>query len=160
MKQLFNMLLFSGIFLLANATGAFSADMYVTDILKLSVRTQQGRNTEPVAVIESGQPVSLIRSEGDWALVRLPDNKEGWVYRRYLTHQPSSRAELKKLKIKHKNLVLQSAGLLEENEQLKKEIQQIREEKELAMIKFTKMREKWLNSENLKSHGDKDKKPK
>jgi len=119
MKPILKTLMLGGIFLMINVTIGNSAEMYVTDVLKLTVRAGQTNNDKIVNVIESGQRVSLLRTDKEWAFIRLSDKKEGWVQRQYLSSRQPSRFELKKLKTKHNNLVLQSAALLEENGTLK-----------------------------------------
>jgi len=125
MKTLFKTLILGGIFLLANITSVHSAEMYVTDVLKLTVRAGQGNKYKVIDVIETGQSVSLLQTDKGWALIQLPNKKEGWVERQYLTSTRPSRSALKKLKTKHNNLVLQSAALLEENGKLKEKNQNL-----------------------------------
>ena len=101
------------------ATAAAAEAAYVTDILRLALRTGPGAGYETVTVIQSGQSLEIIATDGDWAQVKLPDNKEGWVLRRYLVPNRTSNILLRSLEKKHAALSEQTASLLEENNDLK-----------------------------------------
>lgn len=92
---------------------------YVSDILRLALRTGPGAGYETVTVIQSGQSLEIIATEGDWAQVKLPDNREGWVLQRYLVPNRTSNILLRALEQKHAALSEQTASLLEENKDLK-----------------------------------------
>jgi len=103
-------------------TGAVHAEtMYVTDLLKLTLRTGQSTEHKIIAVIESGQQLEVIKAGETWSLVRLEDGKEGWVLSRYLTPDITHNIKLERLEIQYNNLRSQSASLIEENNQLKAE---------------------------------------
>ena len=67
--------------------------MYVTDVLRLTLRSEPGTRGEILGVIKSGQALEVITEVEKWTQVRLPDGKEGWVPSRFLT--PERTAELK-----------------------------------------------------------------
>jgi len=100
-------------------TAAAAQAAYVSDILRLALRTGPGAGYETVTVIQSGQSLEIIATQGDWAQVRLPDNKEGWVLQRYLVPNRTSNILLRALEQKHTALSEQTALLLEENKDLK-----------------------------------------
>ena len=95
--------------------------MYVSDILKLTLRTGPSIENKIIAVIESGQVMEVIKSGDEWSQVQLPNGKEGWVLSRYLTTNETNNIKLQRLEAKHKNLMIQAAELLEENNRLKAE---------------------------------------
>ena len=51
--------------------------MYVTDVLRLTVRSSPGAGGEIVGVIQSGQSLEVVSEVEKWAQVRLPDGREG-----------------------------------------------------------------------------------
>jgi SH3 domain protein len=109
-------------------TGVVHAEMmYVTDVLKLTLRTGQSTDHKIIAVIESGQELEVLQFGEDWSQVRLPDGKEGWVLSRYLTRDITHNIKLERLEIQYKNLRDQSATLIEENSQLKAENKKLAE---------------------------------
>lgn len=95
--------------------------MYVSDILKLTLRTGPSTENKILAVLESGQTLDVVKVGDEWSQAQLPDGKEGWVLSRYLTPHETNNIKLKRLEAKHKNLMIQAAALLEENDRLKAE---------------------------------------
>jgi SH3 domain protein len=103
-------------------TGISHAEsMYVTDLIKLTLRSGPSTEYKILAVVESGQKVEVLEPGEDWSLVRLADEKEGYVLTRYLTPDPTHNVLLEQLQDKDKALSQQAATLLEENAQLKEE---------------------------------------
>jgi len=95
--------------------------MYVSDMLKLTLRTGPSIENKIIAVIESGQMMEVIQYGDEWSQVRLPSGKEGWVLSRYLTTDETNNIKLERLETMHNNLTIQAAELLEENNRLKTE---------------------------------------
>ena len=95
--------------------------MYVSDILKLTLRTGPSIENKIISVIESGQMMEVIKFGDEWSQVQLPNGKKGWVLSRYLTTNETHNIKLERLEAKHKNLMIQAAELLEENNRLKAE---------------------------------------
>ena len=102
--------------------------VYVTDVLRLSLRSQPEVSSERVGVLESGQKLEIVNTSGEWAMVRSNDEKTGWVRMRFLTPETTSGRKLEVLKKKHQILVLQAADLRKENTELKAELAQVRQE--------------------------------
>ena len=114
--------------LILSAVISYSAQaetMYVTDVLRLTVREGNGPDYKIIDVIESGQEVEVISSGGEWVKVRLPDGKEGWLIAKYLTSQKPGGAALKKLQEKEALLDTQNSALRAENKQLRDEINNV-----------------------------------
>ena len=102
--------------------------MYVTDQLKLTVRTHPSRDGSIITVLSSGNEVEVASSSDEWSRILLSDGNQGWVLARYLTNRETNGRKLKRLQSLHKTLTLQNADLLKENTQLKKETAQLRTE--------------------------------
>jgi SH3 domain protein len=103
------------------SASVYGETMYVSDILKLTLRTGPSIENKIISVIESGQMMEVIKFGDEWSQVQLPNGKEGWVLSRYLTTNETNNIKLERLEAKHKNLMIQAAELLEENNKLKKE---------------------------------------
>ena len=139
MKKLILWIGLSGIFVLAISGIVCAETMYVTDVLRLTLRTGQSTEHKIIAVIESGQKVEIIESGEEWSSVRLADGKEGWVLSRYLTPRETQNVKLKRLEDKHKNLMAQAAALLEDNTKLNsenKKLKTVSEQNEKALNKI------------------------
>ena len=95
--------------------------MYVTDVIKLTLRSGPSTEYKILAVVESGQKIEVIERGNDWSLVRLSNEKEGYVLTRYLVSGPTHRIRLEQLQAKQKALTQQATDLLEENTKLREE---------------------------------------
>ena len=121
MKRKIGWMLVIGMCLLAGAAIAWAETVYVSDVIKLTVRSGPGNEHKSIAVTESGQQVELITSGQEWSLVRLANGTEGYVLARYLTTVPPGRFQFLQLQEKIKTLTAQAAGLAEESKRLKAE---------------------------------------
>ncbi|HSO61725.1 MAG TPA: TIGR04211 family SH3 domain-containing protein [Desulfobacterales bacterium] len=121
MKRKIGWMLAIGTCLLAVAVIAWAETVYVSDVIKLAVRSGPGNEHKLIAVTESGQQVDLIKSGEEWSLVRLANGAEGYVLSRYLTTVPPGRFQYLQLQDKIKALTAQAVGLAEENSRLKSE---------------------------------------
>lgn len=99
----------------------YAETMYVSDILKLTLRTGPSTENKILAVLESGQMLDIVKFGDEWSQAQLPNGKEGWVLSRYLTPNETHNIKFERLEAKHKNLMIQAAALLEENNKLKSE---------------------------------------
>ena len=121
---------------------------YVTDVLRLRLRSEKGSDQNILGVVMSGQPVDLIQIEDQWAQVRLPDGKEGWVPSRFLTSRKTSAIVLENLQTQHQSLKDQLGGIMDENRHLTKENKRLR--LELNQLE-TSIKKANTSYENLKS---------
>ncbi len=101
------------------STFVYGETMYVSDQLKLTLRTGPSTENRILAVIQSGQVLDVVELGNEWSRVQLSNGKEGWVLSRYLTANETNNIKFERLQIKHKNLMIQAAALLEENNRLK-----------------------------------------
>jgi SH3 domain protein len=113
--------IFCMVFLFAGAVSA--ATMYVTDILKLPLRSGPSTEHKILALKESGEKLEVLEASDEWSLVRAQDGKEGYVSTRYLLSEPISRDKLAQLQQIHQELTTRVASLAEENKRLKSENQ-------------------------------------
>ncbi len=118
---------------------AHAEKMYVTDVLRISVREGSGSDYKIIDVIESGQEVEVISKGDEWAKVRLPDGKEGWLVGKYLTSRKADNAAIKKIREKEALLNTQNAALRTEIDQLRDELKninlQLAESKQALFVK-------------------------
>jgi SH3 domain protein len=125
MKMQLKRLVLIGIFLTVFAAAGFAETMYVSDTLKVTVRSGPGTEYKILDIAESGDRVEILETGEDWTLVRLANGKEGYVTTRYLVPDPTYAIRFDQLQAKHKSLTQQAAALLEENTRLKEENQQL-----------------------------------
>lgn len=70
--------------------------MFVSDEITLSVRERPSNEAGTIALVSSGEPVTMLRSLGEqsFAEIRTEDGLTGWVTARYLTDRPAARDQL------------------------------------------------------------------
>jgi SH3 domain protein len=122
--------------------------MYVTDVLKLRLRSEKGSDQNILGLVISGQVVDVIQIEDKWAQVRLPDGKEGWVLTRYLTPRKTNAIILENLQKQHKALKDQLTNLMDQNHNLTKENKRL--SLELNQLE-TSVKNVYTSYENLKT---------
>lgn len=93
----------STIFFSAKAVNA--ATRYVKPSAEVVVRTGQGNEYKIIGMVKDGDVVDLLQESDAYAMVRLPDGREGWMLKRFLSAAPplsvvvaSLRAENEKMK--------------------------------------------------------------
>lgn len=126
MKMQLKRIMFIGFFLTFFSATALAERMYVTDVIKLTLRSGPSTEYKILAVVESGQALEIVESGEDWTLVRLENEKEGYVLTRYLIPEPPNSVRLEQLQAKHKALTQQAATLLEENTTMREENKQLK----------------------------------
>lgn len=117
---------------------AHSETSYITDDIRVMLRSDAGMDRRIVAMPKSGTQVEVLEElENGWSRVRLPNEKEGWLLTRYLSPGPPSKQVVAKLKGENEVLRQQAKTLVEENVRLKRE----RKDFEKALSKQTKTAE-------------------
>ena len=56
---------------------AWAEEMYVNEIVQITLRTGKGTDHKIVAMIQSGQKVEIVEPGQDWSRVRTADGREG-----------------------------------------------------------------------------------
>jgi SH3 domain protein len=105
--------------LILAAFPAFAETNYVSDEMHITFRSGPASDRKIVKLLVSGQPLEVLQKEGEWAQVRLPDGKEGWVLHRYLTAEEPCDKVLERLNADHAALTSRADVLDKENSSLK-----------------------------------------
>lgn len=120
-----NRVLLMGALLLVFSTSALAERVYVSDKIRISVRTGPGAEYRVAGEVESGQAMERQEDRAGWSRVILTDGKEGWVPSRFLTKTKSQWDECRTLGKAHEELTAQLDLLKGENETLKEENQKL-----------------------------------
>ena len=84
MRQLFTV----GVLVLCLPVFCHAQDLYVSGYRELMMRTGPSRENKIIAVLKTGKALTLIREAGDdYYLVALPDGRQGYVLKGYITEQ-------------------------------------------------------------------------
>ena len=120
--------IFIGVWMILFCSTVQAETMYVSDDIKITLRTGQGIDHKILAMIKIGQEVEVLQPDDDWTQIQLPSGMEGWVLTRFLTYDKPCRLEFGILKKKYETLSTQSASLLKENRIYKEESKRFRTE--------------------------------
>jgi len=140
MKSFTGYTLFIQFIILISTLSAQAESMYVTDVLKVDLRTGPSTDYKIIKMVESGEKIELIEPGQNWSLVRLNNGKEGWILNRYMISDETSKIKLVKLELEHSTLKAKFNSIFEENSELKTENQKLGSElsdtkKELERIR-------------------------
>jgi len=70
---------------------------YITDKLLAGVYEKPETDTKPLQVLPSGTPVELLKTEGNFTQVRLPNRSEGWVESHFISEEKPAQVMLLEL---------------------------------------------------------------
>ena len=119
MKIQLKRMVWIGICLTFFTTAGFAETMYISDILKVTVRSGPSTEYKILDIAESGDRVDVLGSGEKWTLVKLANGKEGYVTTRYLVSGPTYAIRFEQLQAKQKALTQQATVLLNENTKLR-----------------------------------------
>ena len=94
---------------------------YISNIIKITLRTGPGITHKIVQMIRSGQNVEIKEQGKEWSRVSLPNGQEGWVLNRFLVEKEPDFIALAKLKKKYNTISVKMPKITAENKQLKAE---------------------------------------
>ncbi|HUV50221.1 MAG TPA: TIGR04211 family SH3 domain-containing protein [Anaerolineae bacterium] len=121
-------IIFIGVCMILFCSTVQAETMYISDDIRITLRTGPGIDHKISAMIKSGQEVEVLQPDDEWTQVKLPNEREGWVLTRFLTYDKPCRLELEILKKKHEALSAQSSFMLKENMVYKEESKRLNAE--------------------------------
>ncbi|MFH2066344.1 MAG: TIGR04211 family SH3 domain-containing protein [Pseudomonadota bacterium] len=121
-----------GLLMIALTGDAYAEKMYVTNIIKVTLRTGAGIDHKVIQMLQTGNEVEVLELGGDWSRVRATTGKEGWILSRFLSPEMPSDLMLDALQGKYDKLLARTSVLeaenvkyIEENKRLVSELDQI-----------------------------------
>jgi len=120
--------------------------MYVSDIVKITLRTGPGADHRVIAMLHSGQELEVLKSENEWTQVQLTNGKQGWVLSSLLTSAKPKILLLDQTAEKNKALIAQVSDLMNKSIEMAEVNKKL--EAELAQLK-KKMQETGQSYETL-----------
>lgn len=108
-----------GVFMIFFSHVVLAETNYISDSIKITMRTEPGKDRKIIALLNIGQKVEVLNPGNDWTLVQLPNGKKGYVLSRFLTNKTPSSIELNVLERKHEAVKANAVSLLEENNAFK-----------------------------------------
>ena len=122
-----------GVLLLLFSVPVQAETMYISDIVKITMRSGPGADQRVIGMLQSGQEVEVLKSEDEWTQVNLTDGKQGWVLSRLLTPNKPKILLLDQTTEKNKALIQKISDLTNKNNSLTEINKGI--ENELAQLK-------------------------
>lgn len=120
------------IFILTTSSIAFAETQYVSDKLRITLRTGEGTQFQIIRALESGAKLDVIeQTETGYTHVRTEDGTEGWVRSQYLIPEPIAQHKLNRAEVQLEKYKSQVEALKAEQLTLRKD------RKELSTIKNT-----------------------
>jgi SH3 domain protein len=127
--------------ILISVSASHAETMYISDAIQVNMRTGRGFQYKILAMINSGQVVEVIEREDQYAKIRIPNGREGWVESQYLTPNKPSRLLLESLEKKHSEILEKIETTQKENSTLRTENDRLNSElsaKEKAFSELTR----------------------
>lgn len=95
-KQLVTYLLW-GVLLFTVAGSALAETVYVIDTLRLGVRASPDPAESSIAVVATGDVLTVLGREGDYIHIRSEKGVEGWVSQAYVSAEKPARLQLEQM---------------------------------------------------------------
>ena len=119
-----------GLLMIAMTGDVYAEKMYVSNVIKVTLRTGPGTDHKVLQMLQSGNEVEVMEPGGDWSHVRATGGKEGWILSRFISpDMPSDllldglQEKYDKLKARTSELEEGNAKYLEENKRLVAELE-------------------------------------
>lgn len=106
-------LILLGAFILLFSTTGSAETYYITNDVKVNIRTGTGTQYNIIAMLKPGKLVELLERGTEWSQIKLHDEREGWILTRFLTSTEPNYLELKRLRKSYNKLKDEAAGFLE-----------------------------------------------
>ncbi|WP_084456555.1 TIGR04211 family SH3 domain-containing protein [Desulfogranum mediterraneum] len=100
------------------ATTATAQTLYVQPSAEIPMRRGQGTDYKIIAIVSDGTAVTLLKEKAGWAQVRLKNDKQGWILKRYLSPSPPLSQQLGRLTSENQELTTTLAELRQQLEEL------------------------------------------
>ncbi len=111
-------------FIMVSATRVSAESRYVIPSAEVVVRSNAGKEYKVNGIVNNGDTVEFIKEDGNYALVRLTNGREGWMLKRYLSVDPPPASIV--------------ASLRDENEKLRQKEQELTEQLSVASANLNK----------------------
>ena len=107
-----------GLMVLLSGGFCHAQTLYVNGYRELMLRTGPSVEHRIIAVLKTGNEMEVVREEGEYSLVSLPDGRQGYVLKSFLTSETPPRRRVEDLTAKVKAQAAELEQLRDENLQL------------------------------------------
>ena len=128
------------IFLLITSSIAYAETQYVSDKLRITLRTGQGTQFQIIRALESGTKLEVIeQTENGYTHVKTEDGTEGWVRSQYLIPEPIAADKLARAEKQLEKYKAQLAAVKKERNELRKEKKELSNSKNSLTAKSSSL---------------------
>ena len=131
-----------GLILLLSGAFSYAETLYVSGYREIMLRTGPSVGHRIIAVLKTGNDVEAVGTEGDYHLVSLPDGRQGYVLKSFLTNEaPPQRqieeltakveaqaAELDQLRGEHLQVMAENDKLNKDNQSDRRQLRRLQQE--------------------------------
>lgn len=144
--------------LLVISVSSFAQTRYVSDDLRINLRTGAGDQYRITKILRSGTRMTVLEESenAEWVRVRTQAGDEGWVRVQYLQNEPVARdqlaqaqARIAELSSRGGDIGKQNAELREQNQQLTNELQAARDDASRLNRELEELKQISANAVNL-----------
>lgn len=152
-------------FLLSLSSPLWAARIYVTDTVKITLRTGPSMENKIIRMLPSGTPLTIIQGEengtGKWMQVATQDGQTGWVLKQYTmnrlpaqTRADSLQKKLDSLQAKFQDNLEKLKKIKTENNRLSSELQVVSKELNQIQTAYNNLKKDAANVFKLKKEHD------
>lgn len=141
----FCLLIFSG----PGAGRTLSEEAYLTDTIKVMMRSGPGIDYKITAMPRLGQAVTVLEAGEEWTRIRLVSGREGWVLNRFIAEEVPQRMLLSECRNKYADIAEKYTQTMQQKEALVQKTREL-QQKLARQVEGTAGRIERLTRENEK----------
>lgn len=110
------------IFIFLVAGIIYGQTMYIRTVVRITLRSGPGVDHKIISMINSGQEIEVLDTEGEWSRIKTPQDQIGWVMTSLITSEKPTQFIPISETLTDRRLLEKQGAILEENENLKAEL--------------------------------------
>lgn len=122
--------------LLGTGFSAVAETVYVSDTLRVGVRTEPDNSSSPTGVVKTGMKLEVLGSQQEYLQIKTEDGLTGWIKKIYTINQAPAIIRLKQEQNKYdqlnnqlKELQVTLSALQNTNNSLTKQVEELKEDR-------------------------------
>ena len=143
--------------ILLSGTGVLAETRYIKPSSEIVVRRGQGVDFKIIAMVKDGASVEFLEETESYARIRLSNDKEGWVLKRFLSDTPPLDEVVASLRTEKEELEQKESALIQNLEEVSSSLTQSRKdldstlnEKNLILTDFQTLQRETANAVQVK----------
>ncbi len=134
--------------ILFTGTVVTATTLWVQPSSEVAIRRGQGTDYKIIAMAKDGISVQLLEENENYSRVRLPNNKEGWMLKRFLSRNPPLKEVVDSLRLEKENFIQKEIESSEEIADVTTTLSQTQLELQSVITERDQIRDAYLNLQN------------